>query len=50
MRSLGPAGKFLLISQYSSDGASESPKQRIANAVVENFVDLRRITRAFIDQ
>jgi hypothetical protein len=44
------AGKLLLISQYGSDGVSDSPKQRIANAVFENFVDPRRSTRAFVDQ
>jgi len=44
------AGKLLLISQYGSDGVSDSPKQRIANAVFENFVDPRRITRAFVDK
>jgi len=43
------AGKLLLISQYGSDGLSDSPKQRIANAVLENFIDPRRITNAFID-
>jgi 2-polyprenyl-6-methoxyphenol hydroxylase-like FAD-dependent oxidoreductase len=43
------AGKLLLISQYGSDGVSDSPKQRIANAVFANFVDPRRITNAFID-
>ena len=44
------AGKLLLISQYGSDGVSDSPKQRIANAVFENFVDPRRITNAFVDK
>ena len=44
------AGKTLLISQYGSDGASDSPKQRIANAVFENFVDPRRITNALVDK
>jgi hypothetical protein len=44
------AGKLLLISQYGSDGVSDSPKQRIANAVLENFVDPRRITNAFVDK
>lgn len=44
------AGKLLLISQCGSDGASDSPKQRIANAVFENFVDPRRITNALIDK
>jgi 2-polyprenyl-6-methoxyphenol hydroxylase-like FAD-dependent oxidoreductase len=46
---LTPAGKLLLISQYGSDGVSDSPRQRIANAVFENFVDPRRISRAFVD-
>jgi 2-polyprenyl-6-methoxyphenol hydroxylase-like FAD-dependent oxidoreductase len=44
------AGKLLLISQSGSDGVSDSPKQRIANAVLENFIDPRRITSAFGDQ
>jgi 2-polyprenyl-6-methoxyphenol hydroxylase-like FAD-dependent oxidoreductase len=44
------AGKLLLISQYGSDGVSDSPKQRIANAVFENFVDPRRFTSAFVDK
>jgi 2-polyprenyl-6-methoxyphenol hydroxylase-like FAD-dependent oxidoreductase len=44
------AGKLLLISQSGSDGVSDSPKQRIANAVLENFVDPRRITGAFVDK
>ena len=43
------AGKLLLISQCGSDGVSDSPKQRIANAVSENFVDPRRHTHAFVD-
>jgi hypothetical protein len=43
------AGKLLLISQCGSDGISDSPKQRIANAVSENFVDPRRNTHAFVD-
>jgi hypothetical protein len=44
-----PAGRLLLISQYGSNGVSDSPRQRIANAVFENFVDPRRITHAFVD-
>jgi 2-polyprenyl-6-methoxyphenol hydroxylase-like FAD-dependent oxidoreductase len=44
------AGKLLLISQYGSDGVSDSPKQRIANAVLENFMDPRKITHAFVDE
>jgi len=47
---LTPAGKLLLISQYGSDGTSDSPRQRIANAVFENFVDPRRIVNAFFDR
>ena len=42
------AGKLLLISQHGSDGVSDTPNQRIANAVLENFDDPRRHTRAFI--
>jgi 2-polyprenyl-6-methoxyphenol hydroxylase-like FAD-dependent oxidoreductase len=44
------AGKLLLISQYGSNGVSDSPKQRIADAVLENFFDPRRITNAFVDK
>jgi len=44
------AGKLVLISQYGSDGVSDSPNQRIANAVLENFMDPRRFTRAFVDK
>jgi hypothetical protein len=44
-----PAGKLLMISQYGSDGVSDTPKQRIADAMLENFVDPRRITDAFVD-
>ena len=43
-------GKLLLISQHGSDGVSETSKQRIANAIFENFVDPRRITHAFTDR
>jgi 2-polyprenyl-6-methoxyphenol hydroxylase-like FAD-dependent oxidoreductase len=43
------AGKLLLISQCGSDGISDSPKQRIANAVSENFIDPRLHTRAFVE-
>ncbi|HEX2690149.1 MAG TPA: styrene monooxygenase/indole monooxygenase family protein [Kofleriaceae bacterium] len=44
------AGRLLLISQYGSDGISDSPQQRIANALFENFVDPRRSTQAFADE
>jgi hypothetical protein len=44
-----PAGRLLLISQYGSDGVSDSPQQRIANAVFENLADPRRITSAYLD-
>jgi 2-polyprenyl-6-methoxyphenol hydroxylase-like FAD-dependent oxidoreductase len=47
---LSPAGRLLLIAQYGSDGGSDTPAQRIADAVVENFVDPRRITDAFLDR
>jgi 2-polyprenyl-6-methoxyphenol hydroxylase-like FAD-dependent oxidoreductase len=43
------AGRLLLVSQHGSDGVSDSPQQRLANALTENFVDPRRITRAFVD-
>jgi hypothetical protein len=38
-----------MISQYGSDGLSDTPKQRIADALIENFVDPRRFTGAFRD-
>jgi 2-polyprenyl-6-methoxyphenol hydroxylase-like FAD-dependent oxidoreductase len=44
-----PAGRLMLISQYGSNGLSDSPRQRIANTVFENFVDPRRFTSAFVD-
>jgi hypothetical protein len=44
-----PAGKLLMISQYGSDGMSDTPKQRLADAMFENFVDPRRMTEAFLD-
>ena len=47
---LTPAGKLLLISQYGSTGAGDTPKQRLADAIVENFADPRRITSAFLDR
>jgi hypothetical protein len=46
---MNAAGRLLLISQYGSDGVSDSPKQRIADAVFENSADPRRITSAFAD-
>lgn len=46
---LTPASRLLLISQHGSDGTGETPKQRIADAIVENFADPRRYTDAFID-
>jgi len=44
------AAQLLLISQCGSDGTADSPQQRIANAMFENFVDPRRITDAFLDR
>jgi 2-polyprenyl-6-methoxyphenol hydroxylase-like FAD-dependent oxidoreductase len=44
------AGKLMMISQYGSTGAGDSPSQRVADAVVENFADPRRHTAAFLDQ
>jgi 2-polyprenyl-6-methoxyphenol hydroxylase-like FAD-dependent oxidoreductase len=43
------AGRLLMIAQYGSDGAADTPRQRIADAIFENFVDPRRITEAFVD-
>ncbi|HEY0190873.1 MAG TPA: styrene monooxygenase/indole monooxygenase family protein [Kofleriaceae bacterium] len=39
------AGKLLMISQAGGDAR----KQRIADAIMENFADPRRITHAFVD-
>jgi hypothetical protein len=44
---LTPPGQELLIAQTGSDGTGDSGPQRIADAIVENFVDPRRITDAF---
>ncbi|TMQ09367.1 MAG: hypothetical protein E6J90_38170 [Deltaproteobacteria bacterium] len=38
------AAQLVMISQYGSDGVSDSPKQRLANAVIENTADPRRFT------
>jgi hypothetical protein len=46
---LNNAGKIILLSQYGSTGDAETPNQKIADAVVANFVDPRRITSAFGD-
>lgn len=45
------AGKLLLLSQYGSTGrpGDDSPQQRLANAIVENFNDPARLTDAFFD-
>jgi hypothetical protein len=42
------AGKLLMISQHGSDGVTDTPNQRIADAIFENFVDPRRNTDAFV--
>jgi 2-polyprenyl-6-methoxyphenol hydroxylase-like FAD-dependent oxidoreductase len=47
---LTPAGRLLMIAQYGSDGTTDSPQQRIADAVVENFMDPRKHTDAFVDK
>ena len=44
-----PAGRLLMIAQCGSDGMSDTPKQRLADALIENFVDPRRNTAAFVD-
>lgn len=46
---LTPAGRTVMIAQNGSDGESDTPAQRIADAVVENFEDPRRHTPAFWD-
>jgi 2-polyprenyl-6-methoxyphenol hydroxylase-like FAD-dependent oxidoreductase len=43
------AGRLLMIAQYGSDGVTDTPRQRIADAISENLVDPRRITEAFVD-
>lgn len=43
------AGKFLMIAQAGSDGVTETAKQRIADAILANFVDPRHMTDAFLD-
>jgi 2-polyprenyl-6-methoxyphenol hydroxylase-like FAD-dependent oxidoreductase len=43
------AGRLLMIAQHGSDGVTDSPRQRIADAIFENLVDPRRITDAFVD-
>jgi 2-polyprenyl-6-methoxyphenol hydroxylase-like FAD-dependent oxidoreductase len=47
---LTPAGKLMMIAQYGSTGVGDTPAQRIADAVVENFLDPRRHTQAFLDK
>lgn len=51
LRPLTTAGKLLLISQYGSSGRldDDSPQQRLANAVTENFNDPALLTDAFED-
>jgi 2-polyprenyl-6-methoxyphenol hydroxylase-like FAD-dependent oxidoreductase len=44
------AGRLLMISQYGSNGVTDGPRQRIADAISENLVDPRRITAAFVDE
>jgi 2-polyprenyl-6-methoxyphenol hydroxylase-like FAD-dependent oxidoreductase len=45
---MSAAGKLLLIAQYGSTGIGDTPTQRIADAVVENFADPRLHTSAFL--
>ena len=46
---LTAAGKIMMISQYGSTGVGDTPEQRVADAVCQNFVDPRRHTAAFVD-
>ena len=46
---LTPSGRLLLISQHGSTGSGDTAKQRIANRLVENFVDPRSSTEAFLE-
>jgi 2-polyprenyl-6-methoxyphenol hydroxylase-like FAD-dependent oxidoreductase len=47
---LTPAGRIVMIAQYGSNGTGDSPSQRVADAVVANFVDPRLHTDAFLDK
>jgi 2-polyprenyl-6-methoxyphenol hydroxylase-like FAD-dependent oxidoreductase len=47
---LTAAGKLLMISQHGSTGSGAAGKQRIADAIIENFADPRRYTGAFLDR
>jgi hypothetical protein len=49
LEGMTPAGKLLMISQAGSDGVSDTPKQRIADAMFQNLADPRRMTDAFVD-
>lgn len=46
---LTTAGKMMLMAQYGSTGRTDddSPQQRLANAIVENFNDPANLTEAF---
>ncbi|MBS2023482.1 MAG: NAD(P)-binding protein [Deltaproteobacteria bacterium] len=46
---LSAAGRSMLLSQYGSDGLSDTPAQRIADQVAENFNDPHLITDGFVD-
>lgn len=47
---LTQAGKLLMISQYGSTGNAASKNQLIANAIIDNFRDPRKISDAFLDE
>jgi hypothetical protein len=44
---MAAGGQLMLIAQYGTNGVGDSPRQRLANAVVENFADPRLYTDAF---
>ncbi|HET9620046.1 MAG TPA: styrene monooxygenase/indole monooxygenase family protein [Kofleriaceae bacterium] len=46
---MSDAGQYLLGSQAGSDGVSDGPAQRIADAILANFDDPRLCTEAFTD-
>lgn len=46
---LSASGRLLLVSQYGSDGASDTVQQRIADAFTANFDDATRVTDALVD-
>jgi Styrene monooxygenase A putative substrate binding domain/NAD(P)-binding Rossmann-like domain len=46
---LSKAGQDLITSAYGSDGLGDTPEDRLARAIAENFVDPNSLTPAFTD-